>query len=208
MTTTRSPAIPRPRARAAAQTKVASGPLASTAPRPWRTPPSIRTGISPGTVSMWPRRTTSRGPSPRTPTALPAPSIAVAKPRSSIAARRYSTAGRSRPERLGMATRPRSSSTSRAASAGRGTARVSGADIVRHPALGVAGVAGDGDHVVGDRGGDVDAVARLEGAEVRDRADLVDQQATAALEEVDLQHPAAERARGPARQFAELGRQR
>ena len=50
------------RARAPAATKAASGPLASTAPRPCRTPSSMRTGISPGTVSMWPSSRSRAGP--------------------------------------------------------------------------------------------------------------------------------------------------
>src|SRR5207249_1994530 len=67
---------------AAAARNAASGPLASTAPRPHSSSFSTRTGISPGTVSAWPRRTCTVSPSPRSATKLPASSRRVRNPRS------------------------------------------------------------------------------------------------------------------------------
>ncbi len=85
--------------RAAPATNVASGPFASTLPRPYSTAfslpsapsaASMRTGMLPGTVSMWPSRTIVRDAdgSPSSPTALPASST---KARSKPAARIWST---------------------------------------------------------------------------------------------------------------------
>src|SRR5439155_384443 len=68
----------------AAATNAASGPFASTAPRPTSSSPSMRTGISPGTVSICPRSTTCVGPPPISPTALPASSTLARKPRPAI----------------------------------------------------------------------------------------------------------------------------
>src|SRR5688500_7162866 len=60
---------------------------------------SVRTGTSPGTVSIWSRRTTCFGPSPITPTALPASSMKdLLYPRDFIRVTSHSTAGRSCPD--------------------------------------------------------------------------------------------------------------
>src|SRR5688572_15850000 len=94
---------------ATASTKHASGPFASTEPRPCRRPSSVRTGISPGTVSIWPRNTTCFGPAPITPTALPASSINESLyPSDFIRFTSQSTAGRSWPDGLYCDTRPAS----------------------------------------------------------------------------------------------------
>ncbi len=58
--------------RATAASAAASGPLASTAPRPYRRSPARRTGISPGTVSRWPTSATTSSPRPQEATRLPA----------------------------------------------------------------------------------------------------------------------------------------
>src|SRR6185295_10960970 len=59
---------------------------------------------------MWPRSTTCVGPSPISPTALPASSTVARKPRSAIRATSHSTASLSRRLVLGIATSPRTSS--------------------------------------------------------------------------------------------------
>src|SRR5207253_2129605 len=112
-TVTRTPGI----GCVAAAMNAASGPFASTAPRPTSSSPSILTGISPGTVSMCPSRTTWTGPSPISPTALPASSTLARKPRSPIRAASHSTASPSRRETLGISTRPRTSARSAGSSA-------------------------------------------------------------------------------------------
>src|SRR6185295_611744 len=61
---------------------------------------------------MWPRSTTCVGPSPISPTALPASSTVARKPRSAIRATSHSTASLSRRLVLGIATSPRTSSMS------------------------------------------------------------------------------------------------
>ena len=96
----------------AAATKVASGPLASTAPRPHSTPSTISTGICPGTVSIWPSNTMCFSPEPMRPMALPALEGISSNPRAAMTSRRYCTASRSSWETLGIATSERRSSTS------------------------------------------------------------------------------------------------
>ena len=83
-------AAARPKSHALSQR--ASGPFASTEPRPYKRSSSRRTSMNPGTVSMWPSIMTSFGPSPITPTALPTSSTRAAKPAALLCATRKFTA--------------------------------------------------------------------------------------------------------------------
>src|SRR3972149_6074342 len=71
---------PGPWCRLPANSAAASAPFASHAPLPCTRPPSTRTGISPSTVSMCPRKRTCGVPGPLRAGGFPAPSSSVVYP--------------------------------------------------------------------------------------------------------------------------------
>src|SRR6266511_6032728 len=100
-TTTISPA---PAWRWAATSAAASAPFASQAPRPWRRPPSRRTGSLPSTVSMCPRNRMEGRPSPIRAIPFPTASACAVKPRDCDTLMNRCTASASCPEGLYSST--------------------------------------------------------------------------------------------------------
>src|SRR5436189_3634943 len=100
-TTTISPG---PSWRWAAPSAAASAPFASHAPRPWRRPPSSRTGSLPSTVSMCPRNRMEGRPLPIRAIPFPAASAWAVKPRDRATWMNRCTASPSCPEGLYSST--------------------------------------------------------------------------------------------------------
>src|SRR5437016_796689 len=103
---------PKPRQRLAAKRAAAKGPFASHVPRPYSRSSVRRTGNSPSTVSMCPRKRIVGRPLPIRAMPFPTASDSTVNPRSRAMSRNRRTAFVSAPEGLYSSTRARRISTS------------------------------------------------------------------------------------------------
>src|SRR3989304_986700 len=107
------PPAPEPGRFAAARTAATRPPSASHVPRPYTTPFSSRTGISPSTVSMCPRKATRGGPDPIRAIPFPTASTSARKPIDDASAMNTRTASASSPDGLyALTSRTRASASS------------------------------------------------------------------------------------------------
>src|SRR3989304_8405938 len=107
------PPAPEPGRFAAARTAAPRAPVASPLPRPSPTPFSPRTGISPSTVSMCPRKATRGAPDPIRAIPFPTASTSARKPIDDASAMNTRTASASSPDGLyALTSRTRASASS------------------------------------------------------------------------------------------------